>query len=143
MENNEHFRLGLMSLSAERRSRAEDLYTIIQAGLLGQHREYDGAALLGAIIPPGRSPMYDGGYCPPYDNEIIAVLENVFEFSVVPPSGSDYMSVKVSRKSDGRNAVFVLKMPVNFGSSEYEQDMVICRRNLLNKMKRKSNKQND
>lgn len=124
MEKNKtrgNFLLGLMILNVKSRELARDIYTIIQAAFLGDKPEYDAAQLLGWILPPGRDRMYNGGYCPPVDADVIAFLDDLFEFSLARESQGDYKDLKIIRRSDKKCIILTLKVDSDFGTPEYQK----------------------
>mgnify|MGYP000093153939 CR=1 FL=1 len=126
-ENYGNLLLGLKTFSKGQRKLAEDLFTIIQAAFLGKYSEYDAAALLKHVLPPGRDIMYNGGYCPPFDENIFALLDGLFDFSLAEESGGDYKDVKIIRRSDGKSIILTLKVPFDFSEYEYQNRLERCK----------------
>lgn len=132
-----NFLLGLMILDAESRELARDIYTIIQAAFLDDKPEYDAAQLLGWILPPGRNRMYNGDYCPPVDADVIAFLDELFEFSLARGNQGEYKDLKITRRSDKKYIILTLKVDSEFGTSEYQKEIEKMKIQLEQKKARK------
>ena len=131
------FELGLAVLSKENRLYAEEFFTALQVAFTGRFEDYSVGGILSEILPPERSDKYKGGYCPPFSEEIFAVMDSLFAFSLEgkQPEFGDYNKVLVTRRTDQCKVAITIKMPPGFGSPEYPKKFEPLKYEIENKKK--------
>ena len=117
------FELGLAALSEGNRRYAEDFFTALQVAFSGKFEDFSVGGILNVILPPGRSDEYKDGYCPPYSVEIFSIMDSLFSFSLADRQAGlgDYKNILVTRQKDQREIVITIKVPVDFGSHEFQK----------------------
>lgn len=118
------FELGLMALGNENQVLAEDFFTALQVAFTGKFQGHSVGDILNTILPPGRSDTYKAGYCPPYSETIFAVMDSLFHFAPdgKPNEFGDYQEVLVTRRTDQLKISIMIKVPMGFGSSKFQNN---------------------
>ena len=131
------FELGLAVLSKENRVYAEEFFTALQVALTGRFEDQSVGGILNVILPPEQSDKYKGGYCPPFSEEIFAVMDSLFSFSLEGKQSElgDYEKILVTRRNDQHKAVITIKMPPGFGSPDYQKKFELLKYEIEKKEK--------